>query len=180
MSNSNVSNLFDAENRLILPAWVCYVYQNRYVTFRNCSDTRYLQLYDFDPLRVRKELSDRKNSQSPVTSVALPRGAPGAPRGSRSFLERLREPAPSTPLKEHEGKGADGVQLVMSDVVHKNRRVFVKTVTTGGALPYLLAERLCTADTVLLDGERIVTLDVSALSWSAWVWLICTDGRTPG
>jgi len=144
-------------------AWVCYVYQNRYVSFRNDEQSRFLQLYDFDPLRVRKELSDRKNAQPPTTSVSPPPSK--MRRDSRSLLERLRQNfasiGPEPVGMEHEGRGTDGVQLVMSEVTHRNRKVFVGTIKCGSALPYLLTERPSSADTVLLDGERIVTLDVS-------------------
>jgi hypothetical protein len=47
-------------------AWVCYVYQNRYITRYG----RNLRLYDFDPLRVRKEISEGMIGEDGIVLVA--------------------------------------------------------------------------------------------------------------
>lgn len=56
-------------------AWVCYVYQDRYVTRSDVESEPSIQLYDFDPMRVRQaqfdpELKDGGNSFELITEEA--------------------------------------------------------------------------------------------------------------
>ncbi|OWZ53012.1 hypothetical protein C368_04577 [Cryptococcus neoformans 125.91] len=58
-----------------VPSWVCYVYQDRYVTRSDVESEPCIQLYDFDPMRVRQaqfdpELKDGQNAFEVITEEA--------------------------------------------------------------------------------------------------------------
>lgn len=131
-------------------AWVCYVYQNRYVIPRtDAEDRTYLRLYDFDPLRVRKEKCDRANDTEPIPPPVKSR--------TRSLLRRASSSLPAHPLD----CDRHGVHLVTAETVLPGDRPLLGEIRTGKDLPYLYVERECPADTALLDGERVVAVEVS-------------------
>ena len=135
---------------LIVPsAWVCYVYQNRYIAPRTDDDQRsWLRLYDFDPLRVRKEKCDRLNqpeSDSP----------PSAKR--RSILRRSSSTASSHPIDGDR----DGITLVTAETVLPALSPLMEEIRTGKHLAYMYVEKPTSAHVALLDGERIGALKVS-------------------
>ena len=134
----------------LIPAWVCYVYQNRYITaFDNeASDTRYFRLYDFDPLRVRKELYDRKNSPTTAT-----------PRKRRLSLLRR---ASSTGAESVEGD-RDGIVVVTTETVIKRNLLLPQGVKTGEKLPYMYVDQETEANVALIDAERIVGVSVCVI-----------------
>ncbi|ORY34688.1 hypothetical protein BCR39DRAFT_462572 [Naematelia encephala] len=108
--------------------WVCYVYQYRYATIRRQTEggAAKLRVYDFDPLRVRKEISDRRNAPPPP----------------------------------HDGD-RDGIHLVTAETDLRAVRPLCDRIKTGGKMPYMFVEKTTTADVVLVDGERIIGVEVS-------------------
>jgi hypothetical protein len=180
-------------------AWVCYVYQNRYVTTRLEYDDEedeeddeesdlpigYIRLYDFDPLRVRKEICDRKYDIIPLVDPTIPLG-PNTPTtantGStspqrQSYTRRMsnlfRRPAsidgdktgdqatPDNPLLQPLSGDRNGIVLVTEETHLADELPLMSQIFTGSKLPYLYAERETIADTVLIDGERIIGVLVS-------------------
>lgn len=180
-------------------AWVCYVYQNRYVTTRLEYDDDdededdeesdlpmgYIRLYDFDPLRVRKEICDRKYDIIPLVDPTIPLD-PNTPNtantGStspqrQSYTRRMsnlfRRPAsidgdktgdqatPDNPLLQPLSGDRNGIFLVTEETHLADELPLMSQIFTGSKLPYLYAERETIADTVLIDGERIIGVLVS-------------------
>lgn len=132
-------------------AWVCYVYQNRYVTpyarvvgTLEMSDSDEgeeaeadeiielsLQVFDFDPRRVRKERLDR---------------ARRLPPGIASRDERL------------EGD-VDGINLVLAPTrIEPVPCLTDEPIVTGENLPYIMVERETDSTNPLIDGQRILML----------------------
>lgn len=128
-------------------AWVCYVYQNRYITTFDdeVSDTRYFRLYDFDSLRVRKELCDRRNSPGTAT-----------PRKRRLSLLRR---ASSTGAEIFEGE-RDGIVMVTAETVITKNLLLPQGAKTGEKLPYMYVDQETEANVALIDAERIVGVSV--------------------
>ena len=130
-------------------AWVCYVYQNRYISPQLDEDEEpsRLRLYDFDPLRVRKEICDRTYTDppSPITSP-------------RRRLFRNSSTNPHGPALDGE---RDGIYLVTAETVLPPQNALTSEVRTGGKLPYTYVERSSKADVALIDGERIIGVEVS-------------------
>ncbi len=129
---------------IIITAWVCYVYQNRYIIPRTDDedDHTYLRLYDFDPLRVRKEKCDRANKTEPISPPPKRRSS-------------------STPTSPPLDGDRHGVHLVTVETVLPGDHLLVGEVRTGRDLPYMYVEKVSTADVALLDGERVVAVEVS-------------------
>lgn len=211
-------------------AWVCYIYHNRYITpvrrdFNDATpptedgdedDHRYdadrLRLYDFDPLRVRRELLKRTHadpayisllwssaaahaapsvSASPqVASPSIAEESPAAvstvsptsssPSRARSFIRRLSssfkrsridppnaEDATSSSVHEidpaHKYDGlVNGVNLVTAETVIPPNVLFQEEVRTGANFPFTYVDNfLFNSETVLIDDERIVIVNVS-------------------
>ncbi|KAL1412093.1 hypothetical protein Q8F55_003090 [Vanrija albida] len=112
-------------------SWVCYVYQNKYVTIwqdEDDEDVAQLLVYDFDPVNVRKER-----------------------------LDRLRE-FPNATDDELEGD-RDGVELVLTETVITEPERIRHDIRAGGSLPYLLVRKPASDSNVaLIDSERILTM----------------------
>lgn len=104
-----------------------------------------LRLYDFDPLRVRKEISDRRN--------AIPK---------RAIIGSSQPPGQS--LYEDEGEDVDGINLVRSETVLPNRHPLLEEMRTGRELPYMYVERPSEIEVVLIDGERVIAIGVSGVN----------------
>jgi len=120
---------------MLTTGWVCYVYHNRWINLYTTSELRsQLRLYDFDPLRVRKEQYDR--AANPLTR--------------KRSLSRIRSRGDE-----------DGVILVMEETVLERELPLLDEVRTGRELPYLMVKRATNADVALIDGERIVEVNVS-------------------
>ncbi|BEJ12414.1 hypothetical protein CspHIS471_0208740 [Cutaneotrichosporon sp. HIS471] len=132
-------------------SWVCYVYQNRYVApyvrvvgtldmSDNDDDDEYveqqlielsLQVFDFDPRRVRKERLDR---------------ARRLPPGMEAHDERL------------EGD-VDGIDLVLAPTrLEPVPCLTEEVIVTGQNLPYIMVERETDSANPLIDGQRILML----------------------
>jgi hypothetical protein len=134
--------------------WVCYVYQDRYVApyarvvgtlDMDDSDEEdeeepehvqeiielCLQVFDFDPRRVRKERLDR---------------ARRLPPGMEARDERL------------EGD-VDGIDLVLAPTRIKPVPCLTdEEIVTGQNLPFIMVEKETDSVTPLIDGQRILTL----------------------
>jgi hypothetical protein len=153
----------------LLAAWVCYVYQDRYVTTRHdIQDHRtHLRLYDFNPLRVRKEITDRRNalpsSNKPTTrSHDTTTSTSPPPPKRRSLLSRFRSDSSTRPSNPIEGS-RDGIVLITEETVISlgNRSPLINEVRTGGKFPYMFVERVSNeTDVALIDAERIVAIQV--------------------
>ncbi|KAK4688537.1 DNA cross-link repair 1A protein, partial [Tremellales sp. Uapishka_1] len=142
--------------------WVCYVYQNRYVAVRTDDmGTSHLQLYDFDPLRVRKEIVERSNLPQPPKKKSLLKRMTSRDRSDHEsgFTSWLR-PLQTSTAPSVEGDHM-GVKLVTAETVLSNRRPLKSVVVTGRDLPYLLVEKQTVADVVVIDGERIVAIQTA-------------------
>ena len=98
-----------------------------------------MQLYDFDPLRVRKEYCDRRN-QAAIQS---------------RFRGSLDEDA-----HPYDGD-RDGIELVTSETVIERCEPLTGAIITGSKLPYMMVTRPNNADVLLIDGERIISVQVS-------------------
>lgn len=120
---------------LTTAAWVCYVYQNRYVMMiedEEDEDANELLVYDFDPIHVRRER-----------------------------LNRLRE-NPELSDEELEGEH-DGVALVLTETLITAPEGVRHDLHCGGKLPYLVVRKPASDSNVaLIDSERILTMTVGA------------------
>lgn len=127
---------------------MCYVYQNRYIIPRtDAEDHTFLRLYDFDPLRVRKEKCDRANNTEPIATPYPKR---------RSILQRSISSTATYPLDGDR----HGLTLVTAETVLPGAHPLVGEVRTGRDLPYMFVERATMANVALLDGERVVAVEV--------------------
>lgn len=132
-----------------------------------------LKLFDFDPLRVRKELSDRRNADPNRQIIVDPQ--------SRTTFGAVQD---------YEGEDTLGVGLIRAESILKDRLPFIGEIRTGRDLPFLYVEKPSEFETVCIDGERIVAIGVSCslpastcrlLSPSVWCCRVCgkdADGRT--
>lgn len=131
--------------------WVCYVYQNRYVTVEEVlfgpeEDSGsedghvlvpHLCCYDFDRRRVQHEINKRLDLLS-----------------SEGKLTGDQE----KDLEAVEGDW-DGIQLVIGPDEHEKSLPLDVAVTCGQEFPYLITRKECEEDTIpLIDGERILTV----------------------
>ncbi|ODN95277.1 hypothetical protein L198_04668 [Cryptococcus wingfieldii CBS 7118] len=115
-----------------VPSWVCYVYQDRYVTKEEIPIGNKLLLYDFNPLRVRQALQD------PNIAVQLQSGA----------LEVMNQETVIEAHKDYEfsvlaEKTVTGKELPC--LVTKHKPVFEGEDDE--------------VDTIIIDQERIIVFD---------------------
>ena len=138
------------------------MYQNRYI-IPYCADNRdYLRLFDFDPLRVRKEKCDRANSNK----------QPVSPTDRRRSLRHLSSTIPETyPLDGD----IDGINLVTRETVLRGDGPLLGEMRTGSHLPYLFVDKFTSADCALLDADRIVTVQVCFIGSRLRVKQLITD-----
>ncbi|WVF68505.1 hypothetical protein IAT40_003272 [Kwoniella sp. CBS 6097] len=134
------------------PSWVCYIYQDRYVVpyFDETEQETTVRLYDFDPLRVRKELLDRKQNNFMADS----------PRSQSSVVRRLIFGL-SMPPDERQGKydgDRDGIHLVTEETVLKNKTPLTSEIRSGKEMPFVYVEKTYADEivTVVMDAERLV------------------------
>lgn len=113
-------------------AWVCYVYQNRFVTPMEVNGRKIIRLYDFDPLRVRK------------ACLARDRAAEAKESGQPS----------------HKPKRKDKPRLVTEQTAIGPVCPLQATTKTGADLPYTYVDIRTDAYTALIDSERIVAMEV--------------------
>ena len=106
------------------------------------SEERELWLFDFDPLRVRKEITDRQNETAPYKASR---------RGERGFLRRLLFDA-------FEDGSIDGIKLVTQEDHFPPDEQLETEIKVGSKLPYMLTAVPFGAEIPLIDGERIVGL----------------------
>jgi len=144
-----------------MTAWVCYVYQNRYITpHEDLENERlYMRLFDFDPLRLKKEICDRKYSPDPWVSSTSPktrRHIMLARRISGSF-SRGSGDKPDSNIYDGD---RDGIVLVTKETVIPKDAVLRDGLRTGGKLPYMYVDKETDAEVALIDGERIVAVAV--------------------
>ena len=132
-------------------AWVCYVYQNRYIyPMENENGDTSLKIYDFDPLRVRKEKCDRANEIQPTS--------PSPPPQRRTFFRPSPKHNPSFPLDgDHHGL----ILITAETVLSANGSIRGHETRTGKDLPYMFVERDSEAGIPLLDGERVILAKAS-------------------
>lgn len=131
--------------------WVCYVYQNRYVTVEDVlwspeadSDSDdghalvpHLCAYDFDAHRVQKEINDRLGLLE----------SEGKLSGDRA-----------KDLADVEGDW-DGIQLVLAPDEHEKGIPLDEAVSCGQQFPYLITRKECEDETIpLIDAERILAV----------------------
>lgn len=121
-------------------------------------------LYDFDPLRVRKEQLDRLHKLPPSPTTTSSSDSP--PTKRRTLLPRLRSSSSSTSPTQSRGTlsvdgDIDGVTLVTAETVLPGYIPLMGEIRTGRDFPYMLVKRATTADVALIDGERIVEVGVS-------------------
>lgn len=151
----------ELDRDLLTLDWVCYVYQYRFVTIEerpvaNGTKVRpFLVLYDFDPMRVRKERLDRIHRLPANVDRSSPE------------IDRLVE------------GDVDGIDLVLSEKKHEKGLRLENDLTMGSQLPYVRVSRRITAYdpnckyTALIDSERILIFKVS----SSDSRLICEGSR---
>lgn len=131
--------------------WVCYVYQNRYVTVEDVlwspeadadpadghALVPHLCCYDFDRRRTQQEINTRLallESEGKLTGDA------------------------EQDLAAVEGDW-DGIQLVIAPDEHEKSLPLDVPVTCGQEFPYLITRRECEDETIpLIDSERILTV----------------------
>lgn len=124
---------------MLMTAWVCYVYQNRFVRpiinrKRQGEDDHgvfdliqfNLQVLDFDQTRVRQERCNRINRAGPETSDA-----------------------------EIEGE-VDGITLVLAETTTRPVQPLTGEITSGSQLPYIAVEMEATDRCPMIDSERIL------------------------
>ncbi|OCF35179.1 hypothetical protein I316_03221 [Kwoniella heveanensis BCC8398] len=135
------------------PSWVCYIYQNRYVVpyYDEATQESTVRLYDFDPLRIRRELFDRRQNNFFAA----------APRSHSSIVRRLIFGLSMPPDDQRKGKhdgDRDGIHLVTEETVLKSKIPLAQEVRSGREMPFVYVEKTYTdeIDTVVMDGERIV------------------------
>jgi len=144
---------------------VCYVYQNRYITPHEDIENEllYMRLFDFDPVRVKKEICDRKYSpKAPVLS--------SSPKARRhiAFARRIsgtfsRGSGDGPDVSSDDGD-RDGIVLVTKETVIPKDSLLRDGLRTGGKLPYIYVDKETDAEVALIDGERIVAVAVSTLA----------------
>jgi hypothetical protein len=109
-----------------------------------------IRLYDFDPLRVRREKLSRIHTSG--GSAPDPSSSPPAKRTS---LFRKQQP---------EAKSVDGVRngihLVTDETVLAKDQPLTEETRTGRDLPYTYVQFMSTAEVTLIDGDRIVAVEV--------------------
>jgi hypothetical protein len=127
---------------------VCYVYQNRYITPLELDGQNVIRLYDFDPLRVRQERLSR------IHLAGEPSSSPPAKR-----ISLLRRRSASNPLDGERG----GIHLVTAETVLRADDPLMEESRTGRDLPYTYVDLESEASVTLIDGERVVTVEVSGL-----------------
>ncbi|WWC73627.1 uncharacterized protein I206_107599 [Kwoniella pini CBS 10737] len=148
------------------PSWVCYVYGSRYVSpYPHESDmSTSIRLYDFDPLRVRKELYSRKNSGFVGVEPQSPRGiVKRLMFGLSTSTTPLSSPGKSTTNKEetkYDGD-KDGIHLITEETILKKKSPLKYEIKTGKELPFIFSENKVDGlvETVVLDGERLIIFD---------------------
>lgn len=107
-------------------------------------------MYDFDPLRVRREICDRTHADLDTAS--------SSPKAKR----RLSLPRRFSGVEEPKIDGTrDKTVLVTLPCEIKKNKLLPEGLKTGEKLPYMYAERACRGDVALIDGERIVAVGVS-------------------
>lgn len=131
--------------------WVCYVYQNRYVTVEDVlwspeegSDSDdghalvpHLCAYDFDPRRVRKEFCDR------LGLLASEGKLTGDEEKDMAAVEG----------------DWDGIQLVIKPDEHEKSLFLDAPITCGQDFPYMITRKECADETIpLIDAERILAV----------------------
>ncbi|KAL7425252.1 hypothetical protein Q5752_000940 [Cryptotrichosporon argae] len=130
--------------------WVCFVYHHHWVNIRVTRDgDAFMQLYDFDPLRVRKERHDRRVRAARADDTW---DGPETLNGVRLVTDPHTVPASAGATGTAPGPGPvpdpDALDTLLAH-----------DTTTGARLPYLLVERRTDADVALIDGERIVAVN---------------------
>ena len=148
--------------------WVCNVYHNRYVQiYTSASNRKFMRMFDFDPLRVLKEIRKRGleyPAHKEDTTNELPREAsmPGS-YGASSSIDDVWDANPQESASE-----VDGISLQLSDTVYADDTPGLgQGIVCGAGLPYMYVDKPLRGDTVLLDGQRLVTMV------SAW-WLVAS------
>ncbi|ORX37649.1 hypothetical protein BD324DRAFT_579245 [Kockovaella imperatae] len=122
------------------PAWVCNVFHNRYVQIiRTAQDRLFMRLYDFDPLRVLKEIRKR--------GAAFPHEDQDQDGWSPSGLRSIEDDGVF--LEVREGYLDGEVTYGLHDV---------DALTFGSKLPFLYVDRPLRGEIAIMDGERIVTM----------------------
>lgn len=188
-----------------LTDWVCYVYQNRVIIpwerpdlfdpeneavvwAEFGSDAPAMRLFDFDPLRVRKEVKDRTYSLPPTKLVDpdeeaeqdlfdldfRPHKRPAHGRSDALIRHVLEEVGVIGGRGDRQTRAGDsasrpksiegerhGVTLVTSETVLERRIPLAQEVRTGSKFPYMFVEKKSAADVAILDGDRIAVLHVS-------------------
>lgn len=173
----------------MIVAWVCYVYQDRYVTStssrRDSDDPRdynsKVRLYDFNPLRVKREISRRSDlsskgnhisrlsapdviqSQSSSTTYTSGRSRTGlrSESMSSSVGPSLVPPTPASLVKSPLDGEIDGLTLILSETVLREQLPLSAEIRTGREFPFMFVEKVCQAETFLLDDERLIAVYVS-------------------
>nr|XP_018260252.1 uncharacterized protein I303_07169 [Kwoniella dejecticola CBS 10117]OBR82410.1 hypothetical protein I303_07169 [Kwoniella dejecticola CBS 10117] len=146
------------------PSWVCYVYGSRYVSpYPHEFDTSTsIRLYDFDPLRVRRELYMRKN-------IGFVGHEPQSPRGivkrlmfglSTSSSNSPKSPGCLVEDTKYDGE-KDGITLITEETVLKKKSPLLSEIRTGRELPFMFSEKKVEGlvQTVVLDSERLIIFD---------------------
>ncbi|WWD20355.1 hypothetical protein CI109_104831 [Kwoniella shandongensis] len=158
------------------PSWVCYVYQDRYIApqYKDPFDPATLRLYDFNLLRVRKELYDRRDinfeaepsdTEEPtirdegILSDPLQRLLSATNLLSPSS-NKNKTPTPRAPEHKYDGD-RDGIVLVTEETVLPKLVPLDQEIRTGRDMPYLYVDKPLEddVDAVVLDGERVVIFD---------------------
>ncbi|KAK8849728.1 hypothetical protein IAR55_005063 [Kwoniella newhampshirensis] len=164
------------------PSWVCYVYQDRYVTpqWEDTFDPVKLRLYDFNPLRVRKELYERRQdgfvprAKRPSANASAddgpvdPNSAPSSPirqllSAANLFSSSTKTDTPTSPVDpEHKHDGdRDGLVLITEESVLAKKIPLDQEIRTGRDMPFIYVDKRMEGevDTVVMDGERVVVFD---------------------
>ncbi|WVQ78982.1 hypothetical protein IAT38_001074 [Cryptococcus sp. DSM 104549] len=138
-----------------VPSWVCYVYQDRYVSQIPPPNPRAfspgIRLFDFDPLRIRQEINDRAQVGWKKSDP------PGSPLAALLFPKPPRPQSESGSAGEYAGV-KDGVHLVVGESTLEKKLPLARAVVTGSELPYMVVDRYfdVEVDAVVIDGERVV------------------------
>ena len=148
---------------------MCYVYQNRYVASDIDENFQtYWRIYDFDQLRTRKIINERRNADS-IKPFTIPE--------RRAVWEPLAGDGPSRwrPGRRYEydaewpQDGArDGIYLHQKETVIKQEEPLMSEIRTGSEFPYLCTEKnvldfgsSAHERSMMLDDQRIILVKVS-------------------
>jgi hypothetical protein len=131
-------------------------------------ELQYLRLYDFDPIRLRKEICDRKYGNLPVGSAEddiTSKSSTASPTGSTTPAKRRRGGSSGDEDVKVDGD-RDGIVLVTEETVVPSNTLLPQGLRTGSKMPYMYVEKRTSGSNSLIDAERVVIVHVSRVVWS--------------